>query len=251
MVISRRGFLKAVAGVAAAVTIPYTMSAVGGSNMNSAPSNLTRVNDQVSYVLDGVPGLKSCSYLIKDGKEGTLVDTGLFRDGGDITQLFREGNLSPSDIKRIFITHAHIDHARGLRHLKGLTGAKVYGQKCDFTRVDQKGGQQSWLAYLGTRDTNDLIDEEVGEGDEIPILGGAKVLNNPGHTPNDISLLLGNEGILFSGDALQYKHGKLCPPPSRWNVDDAEADKSYRRLRDMEGWDIACPGHYEHFVRKK
>ncbi len=57
------------------------------------------------------------------------------------------------------------------------------------------------------------IEEEVDDGDELPLSGGIKVLHTPGHSVGHISLFLPRDGgILIVGDAAINVMGLRYPP---------------------------------------
>ena len=65
------------------------------------------------------------AYLLDDGSGLTLLDT-LYDDDGNVVlaEIARIGR-TPSDLKRIILTHAHKSHVGGLAALKAASGATV------------------------------------------------------------------------------------------------------------------------------
>lgn len=118
----------------------------------------------------------SNSYLIacKKTRHTLLIDPGEYHR--DIANFIRNNQL---ELKFIFITHAHYDHASGLEDVLRAFGGKVLVYQPDFFSRAQK----------------------VKEGDRIRIgTLEATVLSTPGHTTDSISLKLNN--MVFTGDAL-------------------------------------------------
>src|SRR5687768_16116524 len=79
------------------------------------------------------PGFIAFCYVVLDVGVPTLVDTGSAYGSSDdhlmqgiaaVRDEFGEA-LDVSDLKRILITHGHIDHFGGLAHMVEQTGAQV------------------------------------------------------------------------------------------------------------------------------
>ena len=172
-----------------------------------------------------------CTYLIDDG---TLIDPG-FIDFDAILEMLVEASVPPSKLKSLVLTHSHRDHAGLAAVIKRNTAVKVYAHRKKGNNILQSG------IYANL---DNVVDEYVEEGDIMPILGGAKVLYTPGHTSDHIGLYLMKEKILFSGDALQIKNGKLCMAPKGLNYDNKIARESFERLIKLD-YRILCPGHRE------
>ena len=84
----------------------------------------------------------------------------------------------------------------------------------------------------------------LDDGDTLPLLGGARVVHTPGHTPGSISLHFPNEGVLLVADAVQRYHDRLTLP-SRWFSSDMEAAKeSVRKLAELD-FEIICFSHFQ------
>jgi glyoxylase-like metal-dependent hydrolase (beta-lactamase superfamily II) len=96
------------------------------------------------------------------------------------------------------------------------------------------------LAFLTRpiQDPRPLLDDDV-----LPALGGLRVVHTPGHTPGSICLYSPATKVLFSGDVLQLRHGRLAPPHQVFSDDLAEARRSVMRLAELDV-DTICFAHY-------
>ena len=190
-------------------------------------------------------------YLLVDD-DLTLVDTGFSGRADLILEQIEELGYSPSDVKRIIITHHHADHTGGLAALKRATQAEVIAHPADAPYIDgtlpQPGPvRPQWLSkllahfswLLATEPV--VVDTLVNDGDELPILGGIKILHTPGHTPGSICLYLQSKDLLIAGDLLAHRFG-LRLPSRGFTVDIAQEIQSVKRVASLE-FDIICFGH--------
>ena len=206
------------------------------------------------YQLSNVSGsgLWGGNVFLLAGSYLTLVDTGYKGGANRILSGLRRLGYSPSDITSILITHHHADHVGNLAELKELTQAKVIAHPGDVPfisgRMPQPGpANPRWLGKavapfrrLWTA-TPAAVDILVNDGDKLPILGGARVLHTPGHTPGSICLFLKQERIVIAGDVLNNRLG-LGLPSKMFTVDMVQDIQSIARLARLD-FDIMCFGH--------
>jgi glyoxylase-like metal-dependent hydrolase (beta-lactamase superfamily II) len=86
------------------------------------------------------------------------------------------------------------------------------------------------------------VDITVQDGDHLDLLGGARVVHVPGHTPGSMALHLPSEGVLICGDAIDHRRGRLGPPPKGFTLDIQQATDSVRRRAELD-FEVLCPGH--------
>jgi len=206
------------------------------------------------YLLSGFLGVgvwgANAYLLVDDGL--TLVDTGFFGSASRILKQIEELGYLPSDIKRIIITHHHADHVGSLAALKKVTQAEVIAHPADAPYIDgslpQPGpARPQWLGKFLSRSgwlwaTEPVaVDTLVNYDDELPILGGIKILHTPGHTPGSICLYLQSKKLLIAGDLLAHRFG-LRLPSRAFTVDIDQEIQSVRRIANLE-FDVICFGH--------
>src|SRR5262249_32918398 len=61
------------------------------------------------------------AYLLTDGSEAALIDTGLKKERPALRAALQEVGIAESQIKSIFLTHAHTDHAGNTAYFAGRT----------------------------------------------------------------------------------------------------------------------------------
>ena len=122
------------------------------------------------------------SYLLDTGDGLVLIDTGMHETVYLLIESVRMLGFDIRNIRKILLTHAHIDHIGGARALKELTGAKLYLGRRDLLflheRRDLIGGEGQYTC--GLFEPDELYD------DARPICQGNLTIHSvstPGHTP--------------------------------------------------------------------
>jgi len=182
----------------------------------------------------------------------TLVDTGLRGRSANILNEVKRLGYKPSDVAYIIVTHHHSDHIGSLAELKNATGAKVMAHPADAPYIDgtlpQPGpARPRWLGKLLSPLSSMWstvpaeVDKLLNDGDELPILGGIKILHTPGHTPGSISLLIPQEKLVIVGDLLAHRF-RMRMPPGLFTVDVEQGVKSIKKLAGLD-FNIIAFGH--------
>ena len=152
-----------------------------------------------------------------------MIDTGYEHSLRNVEKKLNKENIRLSDIKYIFLTHAHDDHAGFLNELLGRNkDLKVIMSNKAMTTLKRgqnsfEGGCSTFLAWIFCKflgvfgkaehlfpAIEDKYDDRFIEITEVnknaleELLQG-KILYTPGHTSDSISLKVGN--IFFCGDA--------------------------------------------------
>ena len=195
----------------------------------------------------------SRAYLVVED-EITLIDTGSPGSGTRILQALKELDRDPSDIKRILITHYHIDHVGGLPELQKFLDARTGVHLAEAPHIDSDEPlpnpfQHPWLAricepYLLRNDPGRArVDEHLDDGDELPGLGGMRIVHAPGHTAGSISIHFPDRGALLVGDAMQYKFGRLMLPSRLFTQDMRAAEASVQKRASLD-FQTLCFSHF-------
>jgi glyoxylase-like metal-dependent hydrolase (beta-lactamase superfamily II) len=167
----------------------------------------------------------------------TLVDAGLRRASGRILAGLAEIGVRAGQVRRIVLTHAHIDHAGGLPKVLEATGAELHSHERESVylrdgrapQYDRSSRRARLIGRLGRRTLPKLtVTQEFRDGMLIP--GGLRVVHTPGHTPGHVSLLHEPSGVLITGDAVFNVRRLSWPPP--WFCTDPTVN---RRSADVLG----------------
>jgi glyoxylase-like metal-dependent hydrolase (beta-lactamase superfamily II) len=121
--------------------------------------------------------------------------------GDDIPRILARLAKHSLSVKRILITHAHIDHIAGAQRLKELTGAPILYNQRDLPLVAMMDMQAAWLGIeppVVAPPDGDLTDGQTIRVDGI----SAEVLHTPGHTQGSVCLYLPAASLLLAGDTL-------------------------------------------------
>lgn len=199
------------------------------------------------YWLDGS---SSNFYLCQDEDGLTLIDSGMPKRQNLVWQAIEKIGRQPSDLVRILITHADMDHAGSAGAIQEKTGATVYAgaATADLLHRGKSPQHLPWLMqfianhFMSYQAIPAAAIETIEEGDELPVLGGLQVLATPGHTLDHFSFYAPMNGILFAGDALNTRDGRLQCTPKRITADQEAATRSAIRLLQLAPAVIAC-GH--------
>lgn len=196
-------------------------------------------------------GYANC-YLCVEEESLTLVDTGQPKKAELIFDYVREIGRQPSDLKRILLTHADWDHAGSAAAIQEETGATIHaGPETSTLLLEGKPPDHLpfLLRFLMKRFARyDPLPpkcvETVQNGDALPVLEEITVLATPGHTPDHHAFFSSKVGVLFAGDALATRDGRLGLPPRLGLADEEQARRSARRLLKLTPALFAC-GHGE------
>ncbi|WXG46057.1 MAG: MBL fold metallo-hydrolase [Candidatus Atabeyarchaeum deiterrae] len=154
------------------------------------------------YLVQGV-GFDANVYVLKDGKEITLIDTGTGLFVSNIYRLVESLGLTRQNVKRAVLTHVHIDHSGGLPKIVSDCSPKVYVYDLEAPYIESGKGPVLLATMMGVSFPPTKVDVRLKDG-EIIEAGGMKlkVMSTPGHTAGSICLFDVKNSILFSGDTV-------------------------------------------------
>jgi glyoxylase-like metal-dependent hydrolase (beta-lactamase superfamily II) len=193
-------------------------------------------------------GVMNC-YFVREDDGLTLIDTVI---AGRAPQIIQAAQSLGQPIKRIVLTHAHVDHVGSLDALhEALPDAEVMISARDarFLSGDMsmdddepKDKLRGGYPLRKTRPTRLLH-----EGDRI---GSLEVIATPGHTPGHAAFIDVRDRTLIAGDAFQTQGGvavsgtfvPLFPLPAFATWHKPLALASGRKLRTLEPSRLAV-GH--------
>ena len=143
------------------------------------------------------------TYLIfDDSKEAVVIDPGNYEayENESISKFIDENKLQ---LKKIILTHCHIDHCLGNKYLNEKYGAELL---IPFDERDLYKNVENIATLFGFPNYSHLDENKyLKEKDKIEF-GNIKldVLFLPGHSPGHLAFNYKKENICFSGDVLFY-----------------------------------------------
>lgn len=191
----------------------------------------------------GEPGLGG-AYIFAAGGEVALFDAGTSLAKERILQALTELGFSRSQVKWIFLTHVHLDHAGGagalIPELPNATvvvhprGAKHLVDPSKLVASTKSATGERFRFYGEARPIPENRIYAASDGEIFPLESlQIQAIDAPGHAPHHLCFFIPKEGLLFTGDAVGlYIKGKLLPttvPPS-FDLEDSLAtlDKLWR-----------------------
>jgi glyoxylase-like metal-dependent hydrolase (beta-lactamase superfamily II) len=204
------------------------------------------------------PGGKVVPYLFIeniDEDDLTLIDPSFLPQLPILEDYIHNLGYEMKNIKRIILTHLHIDHAQAANEIRNRTGAKIYSHWIEAgylahnppypgpptAQATQEILKKSGLSLeeltkkFGSINLEPIIvDNQVSDGDMI---GNLKVIHTPGHTPGHISLYHSEDRTIFGADSI-YKNvfgaDHMYIAPAIVSIDPVTAVLSAQRLSKIK-----------------
>jgi glyoxylase-like metal-dependent hydrolase (beta-lactamase superfamily II) len=202
------------------------------------------------------------AFLVADGKDLTLVDSLADAHPFQILAAIRRMGRSVTDVKRIWVTHAHFSHLCGLAAMKQLSGATVssHSFEADIVSGDRKAQRVSpfpkrpYRAYIPFQ-----LGLALGLGDHLPCPvddglvdeheeGGLVVLHTPGHTPGHLAFWSEKHKVLLSGDAI-VTWPELAPGWDSFTLNERQRHSSLERMAALAPSKVGV-GHGDPIVER-
>jgi glyoxylase-like metal-dependent hydrolase (beta-lactamase superfamily II) len=200
---------------------------------HSGPVNRTQVAPNVHEIQ--LLRVKAHAILEPDGV--SLIDTGYAGSLPRLTRALADLDRTVSQVRRVVCTHGHPDHAGGARALADL-GIEVLIHPADAANMDvglrsaiRRPSRGRFFAAM-TPPLSTFT--PLADGDVLPILGGLEVIHTPGHTPGSVCLYAREHGLLFVGDVLQRRFGRVTAASGLYSDDHAAARASVQRLAGLD-----------------
>ena len=199
----------------------------------------------------------SHTYLLGDpsSQDLSLIDPGLVRKGSYKIESIKRLGIEPKSIKRVIMTHTHLDHIGCLSEIQKLIPhTEIWIHTLEAEPL-QKGDERT---VYGMDMFKQLCQMQYGlksgafafdvsrklQGGENLNLGGMawEILHVPGHSMGSVALYHPAKKILIPGDVVYADHGI-----GRFDLhgaDGKELRKSLMRLAELDVG-MLLPGHNE------
>ncbi len=191
-------------------------------------------------------GRDGCVYLLNLG-ELLLIDSGAGWSVDKIIKNVERFGFEAKNIKKILLTHCHIDHIGGAPQIRERFGSRILIHKLDAPPLESGDPILTAARWYQTTFPPTPVDVKLNPPEEILRIGGEEIvcLHTPGHTPGSICIYLNRNGkrVLFAQDL----HGPLL---EEFGSNLSDWDRSTHRLLDLDA-DILCEGHFGIYKTKK
>ena len=206
----------------------------------------------------GFPGAGAMNIcLLVENGQITMVDAGLPGSSAAVLSYLAEIGLASEAIRRVIITHHHVDHVGGLPELLKLSQAEVWAHRDDAAVIEgtiPRAGlaperveamlaslpaEQRATAQARMKQMHEVppaaVDLRLVGGEELNVLGGVQILHSPGHTAGHLCLYLPALSLLVAGDLLRLlEDGVIRESPAGIAVDPDQALASARQIVTLE-----------------
>jgi hydroxyacylglutathione hydrolase len=175
--------------------------------------------------------LAACS----ETREAVLIDP-----GAEVPRVLAMCRPEGFTVKRILLTHGHVDHASGAAEAREATGAPVSIHPGDLPWLEVLPRQ---AAMFGLDEARPLTpDATLSDGETVAVgKQSATVIHTPGHCQGSVSFHFEEAGLVFTGDTLfQGSVGRTDLPGGDF---DQLAESIVKRLFPLGDEVRFLPGH--------
>ncbi|MBO5354000.1 MAG: MBL fold metallo-hydrolase [Lachnospiraceae bacterium] len=177
-------------------------------------------------------------YLIT-GESCYLIDSGVFGSEKIIDEYLHSIGRNMSDIKGIFLTHAHPDHIGGAAEIKRITDCKVYAPMLELDwieDIDIQYRERPIPNFYTLLSESVKVDVPLQDGDSVTLEKGIEIcaLLTRGHSHGSMSFIFG-DNIIFTGDAIPVAHDLPI------FVDYEQSLYSLDRINELSNVQYFCP----------
>lgn len=177
-------------------------------------------------------------YLIT-GESCYLIDSGVSGSERIIDEYLHSIGRNMSDIKGIFLTHAHPDHIGGAAEIKRITDCKVYAPMLEIDwieDIDIQYRERPIPNFYTLLLESVKVDVPLQDGDSVTLEKGIEIcaLLTRGHSHGSMSFILG-DNIIFTGDAIPVAHDLPI------FVDYEQSLYSLDRINELSNVQYFCP----------
>jgi glyoxylase-like metal-dependent hydrolase (beta-lactamase superfamily II) len=192
-------------------------------------------------------GMLNC-FLVREADGFTLVDTGL---RGSAASILSAASRLGAPIRRIVLTHAHIDHIGSLDSLMAVLSSVelAIGQRearllAKDLSLDAGENGKTLYGFTGAKSRPGTL---LVEGERV---GSLQAVSSPGHTPGHMAFLDVRDNALIAGDAFTTQTGVVVagvfktffPFPALFSWNAVVSAKSAAKLRGLNPGILAV-GH--------
>ena len=199
--------------------------------------------------------------LLWDEENIILIDCGFIGSLSILENEFHRHGLSLKQITGLVLTHHDHDHMGAAAAMKKINhNIKIYASKAEAPyisaqetplRLRQAEEMQKKLPpeqqAFGKAFCDMLrrvepvqVDEFLHDGDYLDWCGGCRIIATPGHTPGHISLLMENDSVVITGDAMALEDSLPIIANPQYTLDMEQAAESLEKLLSLKAKAYYC-----------
>lgn len=179
-----------------------------------------------------------CTVTLVRGEKLTVVDVGHFGRRAMLVETLQTYGISPAEIGRVILTHAHWDHSQNT-DLFPNAEIVISNRELEYSR-NPKANDYATAKYFADTLSTHTVKEVSGETELEKGLG---TFDTPGHTAGHQSVLVETSGglVCLGGDAISDAGALSRGMPAFvfWSVEQAQA--SLKKISETA--DTIYPGH--------
>lgn len=172
----------------------------------------------------GVAG-HTAAYLVCEGDEAMFVDTNTAHAVPRLLEALEHAGMAPEQVRWVFVTHAHLDHAGGAWALmRACPQATLLAHRRAAPHLIDPGklvssargvyGDAPFERLFGDVQGIDEARVRVIEDGEVVAWGGREMafFETRGHANHHLSMFEAREGVVFTGDSFGLMYPWLGGP---------------------------------------
>lgn len=141
------------------------------------------------------------------GEKCCLIDAGVAGSEAVISAYMKKLGRDISEIKALFLTHAHPDHIGAVAAIKKISGCEVYASEKErrwIEDIDTQYKERPIPNFYRLVENSIKVDHNIKEEQNVEVQRGMtlQVMETSGHSDGSLSWLWNEQKILFCGDAI-------------------------------------------------
>ncbi len=199
--------------------------------------------------------------VLRDGRDAVLVDCGWIGALPIVERELEKIGLAEQDLTGLVLTHHDHDHMGAAAALRRANpNIRIYASPAEEPFIS---GREKSLRLRQAEEMQETLPPEMREfgrafcellrrvepvkidgllldGERPDWCGGCRVIATPGHTPGHISLLLEDESIVITGDAMALENGLPVIANPQFALDREAAEASLAKLLELKAGAYYC-----------
>lgn len=140
------------------------------------------------------------TYLLVENGQAVVVDPGFFNDS-EMNPFRQTLENEGAELKAVLLTHAHVDHALGIRRVLAAWNVPVYLSHKDLFHWENYVSQGALFGF--SVEPFDFTPHDISEQSDWQLASlTMDVLHTPGHAPEHMAFYFRQEGVLIAGDTV-------------------------------------------------